>query len=463
VAPDPDDPVTQGGRRLRVAVFDRGSGQEEWLSVLARESVDLVRAKSLKEIASTEADHIVAWVTPEEAASLAGELARHPKAPPVTMMTGATEGEHPQTRLMKTLVGAKREWEATFDAILDPLAIVDTAGVVRRANLSFARVLGKDIREVVSRSYSSLLGPPGSGFSDPVATSLGDRAARTDETRYEALASIQLVTVSPWRDAGGGLCGFVVLLKDLGQQKEQQRRLQQAARLADIGQLAAGVAHEINTPLASIALRAESLLRSTQDPSLTPIEAFKNFPRYLKTIEEETFRCKKIIRALLEFSSSRKPETRPVDVNGLAERAADLVGHQMKLKQVSLSLRLEPGLDTIHADDGQLRQVLLALLMNALDATSAGGHIEVETRRGSEGGAILSVKDDGIGMPPEVRDKIFSPFFTTKPFGEGTGLGLAICHGIVTSHGGTIQVESEAGKGSRICVVLPPQAPAGAR
>ncbi|MES1211207.1 MAG: ATP-binding protein, partial [Acidobacteriota bacterium] len=189
-------------------------------------------------------------------------------------------------------------------------------------------------------------------------------------------------------------------------------------------------------------------------------------PRYLKTIEEETFRCKKIIRALLEFSSSRKPETRPVDLNGLAERAADLVGHQMKLKQVSLSLALEPGLEAVPADDGQLRQVLLALLMNALDATGAGGHIEVKTARGPMGGASFAVIDDGAGMPAEVLDKIFSPFFTTKPFGQGTGLGLAICHGIVTSHGGRIEVESEPGRGTRISVSLPggtPRAPGAAR
>jgi two-component system, NtrC family, sensor kinase len=455
--------VTQEARRLRVAVYDRVGGEGDWLEVLSRQSVELVRARSLQDLESSEADHLVAWLTPDEAAGLAASLARRPSSPSVTIMTGATEAEHPQTRLMKTLVGAKREWEATFDAIPDPLAIVDAAGMVRRANLSFARALARDIREVVGRSCSSLLGPPVSGAPDPIAASLADSGARTDETRYLALPNVQLVTVSPWRDEGGKLSGFVVQLKDLGYQKEQQQRLQQAARLADIGQLAAGVAHEINTPLASIALRAESLLRSAQDPALTSIDAFKNFPRYLTTIDEETFRCKKIIRALLEFSSSRKPETRPTDLNALAERAADLVGHQMKLKQVTLSLRLEPGLEEIPADDGQLRQVLLGLLMNAIDATGAGGRIQVETARGPKGAVVLSVEDDGTGIAPEIRDKIFNPFFTTKPFGEGTGLGLAICHGIVTSHGGTIEVSSEPGAGTRISVVLPAQAPAESR
>jgi two-component system, NtrC family, sensor kinase len=447
--------VTKEARRLRVAVYDRGGGQGDWREVLARQSVDVVPAPSLQDLASSDADHVVAWLTPEEAAGLATDLARRPKAPPVTILTGATEDEHPQTRLMKTLVGAKREWEVTFDAILDPLALVDTAGMVRRANLSLARALARDIREVVGHSCASLLGPAAAGAPDPIAASLEDALARTDETRYEALPSAQLVTVSPWHHEDGRLGGFVVQLKDLGPQKEQQQRLQQAARLADIGQLAAGVAHEINTPLASIALRAESLLRSAQDPALLSQEAFKKFPRYLKTIEEETFRCKKIIRALLEFSSARKRETRPTDLNALAERAADLVGHQMKLKRLGLSLRLDPSLEPISADDGQLRQVLLGLLMNAIDATGADGHIEVATARRGNGDLVLSVQDDGTGIAPDIRDKIFSPFFTTKPFGQGTGLGLAICHGIVTSHGGTIEVESEPGAGTRISVVLP--------
>jgi signal transduction histidine kinase len=127
----------------------------------------------------------------------------------------------------------------------------------------------------------------------------------------------------------------------------------------------------------------------------------------------------------------------------------------MRLKQVTLSLRLDPDLRHIEADDGQIRQVLIALLMNALDATSAGGHVVVETRRDGEENVSLSVTDDGVGIPPENLPKIFSPFFTTKPLGQGTGLGLAVCHGIVAAHGGEIRVESEVGRGTRFAMVLP--------
>ena len=288
-----------------------------------------------------------------------------------------------------------------------------------------------------------------------MAETLGDGQPRNLELRYPRLSSVYEVTTSPLVDERGQVAGAVVTLKDVSARRDQQERFLRASRLADIGQLAGGVAHEINTPLASIALRAESLLRSAQDPRLLEIDSFRNFPRYLKTIDEEIFRCKKIIASLLDFSRARKPEVKDSDINALAERAADLVGHQMKLKQVTISLKLDPALPRVPADEGQLRQALLALLMNALDATPSGGRVEIETRREGEDAIALTVADTGVGIARENLDKIFSPFFTTKPVGQGTGLGLAICHGIVSSHGGEIKVESEPDKGTRLSLVLP--------
>jgi two-component system NtrC family sensor kinase len=126
----------------------------------------------------------------------------------------------------------------------------------------------------------------------------------------------------------------------------------------------------------------------------------------------------------------------------------------MRLKQVRLALRLEPGLPRLQADEGQIRQVLVALLMNALDACRASGAVVVETAR-EEDGVRLLVEDDGAGIAPENLDKVFTPFFTTKPAGRGTGLGLAVCHGVVTAHGGRITISSEVGRGTRVSVFLP--------
>jgi signal transduction histidine kinase len=442
-------------QRLRVGVLGSGAEGAYWASDLGGRGVDVIFFQDLDDLLAAQVGLAVVVATPSEAARLSAQVAQRPASPPFALLVSSGTQEHPHLRLVESLLKGKNEWERTFDAIIDPVALLDRNGVVIRGNLGLARVLDLPINEIIGAPYPALLGRPRPGSADPIAKSLADGEARTVETRFEGLPGVQQVTASPYTDAEGVLQGAVVILKDVNDLKEQQERLQQASRLADIGQLAAGVAHEINTPLASIALRAESLLKVAADPRLLAVDSFKNFPRYLKTIDEEIFRCKKIIGALLEFSRVRRPETRSTDLNALAEKAADLVGHQMKLKQVALSLQLERGLPHIKADDGQLRQALIALLMNALDATLPGGHVNVQTGRDGADAVVLTVADDGGGIPLENLDKIFNPFFTTKPVGQGTGLGLAICHGIVASHGGDIRVESEVGKGTRLSLVLP--------
>jgi PAS domain S-box-containing protein len=440
---------------LVVAIVGEGADSRKWASVLGTRGFQVVRGPDLSSLLPHRPVLTLIFTEPQDAPETVRQVAGLPSLPPVTLFMGRREEEHPHTRFVHTLIEAKREWEGTFDAIVDPVALLDGGGVVVRANLGLARVLGRSIREIISSPYREVLGEPRPGLPDPIALSLADGKPRTEETRFTKLEGTLQVTTSPLIVEADGRRGLVVILKDVSELKENQERLLQAVRLADVGQLAAGVAHEINTPLASMALRAESLLQSAQDPRLLAIESFKNFPRYLKTIDEEIFRCKKIIGALLDFSRSRKPEVRTTDLNALAERATELVDHQMRLKQVALSLRLDPDLPHIEADDGQIRQVLIALLMNALDATSAGGHVVVETRKESEESVCLSVTDDGVGIPTESLPKIFSPFFTTKPVGQGTGLGLAVCHGIVAAHGGEIRVESEVGRGTRFAMILP--------
>ena len=441
--------------RLRVGVLGSGAEGAYWASDLGGRGVDVIFFKDLDELLAAQVGLAVVVATPAEAERLSAQVAQRPSSPPFALLVSSDSQAHPHLRLVESLLKGKNEWERTFDAIVDPVALIDRNGMVVRANLGLARVLERPIGEIVGAPYPSLLGVPRPGSADPIGQSLADGEARTEEVRFESLPGVQQVTASPYNVTDGVLQGAVVIIKDVNDLKEQQERLQQASRLADIGQLAAGVAHEINTPLASIALRAESLLKAAADPRLQAVDAFKNFPRYLKTIDEEIFRCKKIIGALLEFSRVRRPETRITDLNALAEKATDLVGHQMMLKQVTLSLKLEASLPHIRADDGQLRQALIALLMNALDATPAGGHVEVETHRDGADTVVLTVADDGSGISPENLDKIFTPFFTTKPVGQGTGLGLAICHGIVASHGGKIRVDSEIGRGTRLSLVLP--------
>jgi two-component system, NtrC family, sensor histidine kinase AtoS len=446
--------------RLRVAVFGLEGDGSRWVAELVGSASEVSAARTPEGLLGPGVDLGVAFLDAAAAAELTRAAASR-TSPPLALLVGASPTEHPHARFLHVLFAGKQDWERTFDAIVDPLALVDRAGVIVRANRPLGRAVGTSVEAVHGVPYSSLLGAPagtaanGSAAVDPVAETLADGRPRSVEMRYERLSSIHEVSTSPLLGEGGRVEGVVVTLKDVGARREQQERMLRASRLADIGQLAAGVAHEINTPLASIALRAESLLKAADDPRLQAVDAFKNFPRYLKTIDEEIFRCKRIIGSLLDFSRVRKPEVRESDLNALAERAAELVGHQMKLKQVTLSVRLDPSLPRVPADEGQLRQALLALLMNALDATPSGGHVEIETRKDGADSVELTVVDSGMGIAPENLDKIFSPFFTTKPVGQGTGLGLAICHGIVASHGGEIRVQSEIDKGTRLSLVLP--------
>jgi signal transduction histidine kinase len=445
--------------RLRVAILGLNGDASKEIEALAGSGAQVSAVGTPEGLFAEGVDLGVAFLDSAATAELA-RAASTRTAPPLALLVGATPEDHPHARFLRVLFAGKQEWERTFDAIVDPLFLLDAKGVVVRANRELARAVVRPVEQVGGAHYADLLGPPvpaggDEAPADPIAQTLADGKPRNVEMRYAGLSSAHEVTTSPLLDERGAPQGAVVTLKDVSPRRDQQERFLRAARLADIGQLAAGVAHEINTPLASIALRAESLLKSASDPRLLAIDSFKNFPRYLKTIDEEIFRCKRIIGSLLDFSRVRKPEVKDSDLNALAERAADLVGHQMKLKQVTISLKLDPTLPRVPADEGQLRQALLALLMNALDATPSGGRVEIETRREGSDSVALTVADSGIGIPRENLDKIFSPFFTTKPVGQGTGLGLAICHGIVASHGGEIQVESEVDKGTRLSLVLP--------
>ena len=294
---------------LRIALLGEPGDVDTWTQILAGRGTQ-VRLTSLDELGRSPVDLAVVVTSVEDAPRIAKALAGLPGAPPYALLAGLEGHTHPQTQLLKALAEAKRQWEGAFDAIVDPVFVLDDAGMVVRANLALARVLDQPIQKVVLHHFRELLGEA-QGPDDPVAESLRRNEARTQEARYKHLPGIQQVTTSPLHDPGGRHRGLVVMLKDVTELHEQQERLLQAARLADIGQLAAGVAHEINTPLASIALRAESLLRSAEDPRAQGRRPPSRTSRATcKTIDEEIFRCKKIIGALLDFSRSRRPEVR---------------------------------------------------------------------------------------------------------------------------------------------------------
>lgn len=225
-----------------------------------------------------------------------------------------------------------------------------------------------------------------------------------------------------------------------------EEQLRHVDRLATIGHLAAGVAHEINEPLSSVLGFAQLALKAPEVPQQVVDD--------LREIVASSLRAREIVKKLLLFARQSPPKKARIHLNEIVEDALFLLEAGSETQGVHLMRRLAADLPTVEADPIQIRQVLVNLTVNAMQAVAAEGTVTVETRIEAQD-VILAVTDTGHGMSPEILSKIFNPFFTTKDVGEGTGLGLSVVHGIVTSHGGTIDAESREGKGTRFIVRLP--------
>ena len=226
-----------------------------------------------------------------------------------------------------------------------------------------------------------------------------------------------------------------------------QDQLVQSEKLASLGQLAAGVAHELNNPLGTILLYSDILLKDLGPDS--PYRAD------LEVIVNETKRCKGIVAALLEFARQNQVVAQPVDLNALILNVVEMGRVQYEGKSIQIQLDLDQNLPTIQADLAQLQQVIVNLIENARDAMPTGGTVTIRTQSGPPGMVTMEVSDTGMGIAPENLSKLFTPFFTTKPIGIGTGLGLAIIYGIIKLHRGQINVRSELEKGTTFTIHLP--------
>jgi two-component system NtrC family sensor kinase len=229
---------------------------------------------------------------------------------------------------------------------------------------------------------------------------------------------------------------------------DAQEQLVQKEKLASVGQLAAGVAHEINNPLGSVLLYADILRKETPDDNPQQAED-------LAMIINEATRCKTIVNDLLNFSRQNEVLAQMTDLNGLLEEMAEDASIQDLFEKVQLVTDLDPGLPRVEADPLQLRQVFLNLMNNAAEAMPDGGQLTLRTRKGPANGFVtIEIEDTGVGISEENMKRLFTPFFTTKPIGKGTGLGLAITYGIVKMHQGQIAVQSELGKGATFSITL---------
>ena len=270
------------------------------------------------------------------------------------------------------------------------------------------------------------------------------------------------ITKVPMRLDDGPVTHVITIGEDITDWALAQERWAQSEKLAAIGQLAAGVMHEINNPLATIAACAESLSLRLDDMRHDGCTVPAPADEFLRIIDQEVQRCKRIIDGLLAFSRPRSAEMAPTNVNAVIEQTIFLLKHHARFKHVRLQTLLDAEIEPVPANAEQLIQVFMALLINATDAMGETGSITIRTRRGISAAeaVVAEVIDAGSGIARTDLPRIFEPFYTTKPPGRGTGLGLSVCYSSIAGHGGRIEVDSAMGAGSTFRILLP-GAPAG--
>lgn len=248
------------------------------------------------------------------------------------------------------------------------------------------------------------------------------------------------------------------LLYRLRELQNAQSSLIQAGKLAALGEVSSGLAHELNNPLTVVAGYIE-LIRGALQAGQTSTLDFGELEDYLQKMERHVHRMKLIIRHIMEFARESKPVKQPTPLNQVIEKSFILINEQLRLKKIDIQMDLSPALVAL-IDESRLEQVFINLLTNARDAIyeahgEAGGTIQIRSRVLSSSELEIEISDNGIGMTEEIKSRIFNPFFTTKEVGKGTGLGLSISHGIVQDHGGSIYCVSEKGKGTTFRIRLP--------
>jgi two-component system NtrC family sensor kinase len=379
------------------------------------------------------------------------EVTSEGKAAVLVFMTDVTEQKKAEESLRKS--------EERYRTILEDMGKgyyeVDLVGNITFVNDSICRIMGYTGEEVIGTNYRKYAydeenaekifrytntvyqtGKPGKWFYWDYLTKSGERR------HIEA-------SIAPKLDERGVIVGFRGINNDITERRAMEQQVLLTNKLASIGELASGVAHELNNPLTTVIGYAQLLIES------------KDVPDHIKSdldkVYQESQRAAKIVQNLLSFARRRKPEKIYFEINNLVQKTLDLRSYELKVNNVSLYVNLKPDIPDIKADYHQIQQVILNMLINAeqsLAEVRRRGKITVTT------GAVkdrvrISIADNGPGISQSDMDRIFDPFFTTKEPGKGTGLGLSVCHGIVTAHGGKIYAESDEGKGTVFTIELP--------
>ena len=340
--------------------------------------------------------------------------------------------------------------ENILESMDSGILVLDLDAKVMRWNRAMESLYGKRREDALGHSLDEIFPE---AFLDALRGSLvlGDHEAIANiyKLRLEAADGRSLmvnVSVAPFQIDSGERCGSILILDDVTARVRLEEQLQHSEKMASIGLLAAGVAHEVNTPLAGISSYAQ-MLRRQVEPGNPQAEL-------LEKIEKQTFRASKIINSLLNFSRSGGGELESLDLNKIVSDVLSLLEHQLETARVKVRREMTEGLPRVRGSENRLQQVFFNLILNARDAMPSGGWLTVVTHADDDT-VIVEVKDTGDGIKKEHVKRIYDPFFTTKGIGRGTGLGLSVSYGILQEHGGAIFVDSAPGKGTTFQVALP--------
>ncbi len=362
-----------------------------------------------------------------------------------TIYQDITEGRQAEDKIRQTA----EEWRTTFDSITDLVSIHNKDFKLIRVNKAFADSLNMKPEELIGKTCYQMI----HGTTEPVSNCPHMQTLKTKEPArsefFEPHLGIHLeVATSPIFNDKGEVVASVHVARDITERKKMEEQLIITDRLASIGQLASGIAHELNNPLTSVIGFSDLLLERD-----LPADVKED----LETINREAKRTAQVVKGLLTFARKQGTEKGSVDINSIIQGILQLRSYEQRVSNIEVSARLAADLPQIIGNGGQLQQVFINIIVNAEQAmleAHGRGALTITTERV---GDIIraSITDDGPGISLESMKKLFTPFFTTKEVGKGTGLGLSICHGIVTEHGGKIYAESEPGKGATFIVELP--------
>jgi two-component system NtrC family sensor kinase len=354
-------------------------------------------------------------------------------------------------KLVDTISRGKMQWEHTFDVITDPVSIINKDYIITRANKALARASKMDVRDVIGkRCYEVFAGYTSPCPRCPVEKTLkGHNSHAVELEAFPKKKRQYFVNVHTLPEEEPNHEEIVLHYRDITDERQLQRQLMQTDKMAAIGTLAGGVAHEINNPLAAILAFTQLAIRELEETHLCQDN--------LKEIEDATLRCKKIVRDLLDFSrQSFEERMQPLNLNEVIQKAMNLIQVNARHSQINIVQNLSHDLPMLIGHMHKLQQVLLNFVTNAMHAMKDGGILTISTSQSADRRhLLLEIEDTGDGIDGEDLDKIFDPYFTTKEQGEGTGLGLSISYNIVQEHKGSIAVESRKRQGTKFTITFP--------